>query len=259
MNKLKTTMASLQSRWTLIKIEADTLFLRAALWLGKIYWKSIPREIVEPSPRFGYDHQLASRRRLASGKLASMVPLLIGESAPCTLGGVPSWLMDFATDDRPFVPPVDVMFPRQQLMFSFAPAYPIPASRALLRATVRSHTLEQGYSSPVPGDDRNLLEDLFARRLNLSSDPFPIVPVFCSAEEVLSAQTLDTLALILNRAWQESLLWCLAQLPALPDVPEETLAGHVGTGDWVDRRIFLEEAVYSALFPLGNDVNTDVT
>ena len=85
----------------------DQHFFRAAFFVGYVYWHTMPSAQMLHIPKSPYDHWCAGRRRLASGKLASMVPILIGESAPATLGGVPSWLLDFATEERPFVPPLD--------------------------------------------------------------------------------------------------------------------------------------------------------
>ncbi len=115
---------------------------------------------------------------------------------------------------------------------------------------------EQGYSSPIPGADRNLLEDLFSHRLNLGPDTEPILPIFCDPEEVLACTSLDALAMLINRAWQDSLKWSLAQLPPIPPVSEALIESQLGTGNWVDRRVFIEEATYSSLFPLGNDAKS---
>lgn len=249
MNTVNSFMTRLSDRF-------DCLLIRVALFLGRVYWKSMPKQEKSATHYPSYDHFSASRRRLAAGKLASMVPILIGESAPCTLGGVPSWLLDFATDERPFVPPLDVVFPRQGLIFSLAPRVMTFVPYTGFRATSLNLMLEQGYSSPVPGADRNLLEDLFSRRLNLGPDTEPLIPIFCDPEEVLCCSSLDTLALVINRAWQESLKWGLAQLPPVPDVAESLIESQIGTGNWVDRRIFIEEATFSALFPLGNDAKS---
>jgi len=237
-----------------IKTKVSALFLRTALFIGKIYWQTMPHsEKPVPDLLYPYNLSLAGRRRLASGKLASMVPILIRESSPSTLGGVPSWLLDFATDERPFVPPLDIVFPRQALIFSFAPNTHYKPNSITQPITSLDSIVEQGYSSPIPGADRNLLEDLFSRRLNLGTDPIPLIPIFCDAEEILSATSLDTLSLIINRCWQESLKWCLSQMPPLPPVSEEAIESQVGTGNWIDRRVFIEEATFSALFQLGND------
>jgi len=236
-----------------MSVRLTRALLRAAILLGRLYWISLPDVKVPSTPLLNYDNFSASRRRLAAGKIASMVPILIGESAPCVLGGVPSWLLDFATNDRPFVPPVDVMFPRQGLMFSLAPLVKDYFPCTGFRANTLNALQEQGYSSPVPGADRNLLEDLFARRLNLGPDAEPIIPVFCDPEEVLACTTLDALALVINRAWQDSVKWSLSQLPPIPDVSETLIESQIGTGNWVDRRVFLEEATFSSLFSLGND------
>lgn len=249
-----------------------TLFL--SIW-------SLPHQVVEQLHRLVNQIQLkwfqhrarAANRRVFKAKLpivckqaalllCQRFPLLVKskpDNFPFVLNGTHSWQYQALPSAN--IPPIDVAFPTQGFFFSFLPDDGDASDKVqfllerLQNARISPENSSDSSTSsltfleksvlPAPLSARRILEEVFRRRLRISNDPIPFLPIFVDPRLIIVLQDNEQFISYLDLCWQRSIAWGLQQLPNLS---EGTKYSEIPPATWMSRRIFLEESSRSSLF-----------